>query len=302
MARVDPAQVHDLGSGYAQGVALVLVSGVIFSLGGILIRSMDAATGWQILFYRSAAGLPVILIAIAVKHRGSVVPTFRAAGWTAVVGGIGVGTAMACFVFAVLHTTVANVLFVMSATPIVAALLGWLVLRERVGGRTLAAGIVTITGVGVMTFDALGESRLFGSLISLVMISGFAVFVVALRRGKGVDMLPAVCVAGVFVLVLAGLMADDLGVSAHDFLLAFLLGAGQVGIGLIIFIRGSVHVPAAELALLSLIEVVLGPIWVWWGVGEVPSALTLAGGAIVLAAVAYQAAGVRSYGAPLGAP
>lgn len=302
MARVDPGQLRGLNSGYARGVWLVVAAGVIFSIGGLVIRWMDAATGWQILFYRSIAMVAVILSAIVVKNRGTVIGAFKDAGWTAVIGGMAVAGSMCCYVFAILHTTVANVVFILSTAPLAAAALGWLLLRERVGARTLAAAVVALAGVGVMTLDALGESRLFGSLISLVMVTGYAVFIITLRRGKAVDMLPSVCLAGVFVIVFAGLMTGDFSISAHDLLLSWLLGVTQAGIGLIILVRGSVHVPAADLALLAMVEVVLGPIWVWWGVGEVPSALTLVGGAIVLGAMAYRAAaGIRAGDAPLGA-
>ena len=294
MARVEPVRSRGLGDGYSRGVALVVVAGVIFSTGGLLIRWMEDATGWQILFYRSLAMIAVILTAIVVKNRGSYVSAFRAAGWATVIGGVALAVAMSCYVFAVLHTTVANVLFVLSTAPLAAAWLGWLILGERVAARTLGAAVAAVVGVGVMTLDALGESRLFGSVISLVMVSAYAVFVITLRRHKAVDMLPSVCVGGVLLFIFAGIMAADFGISGRDLFLALLLGGTQAGIGVIILIRGSVHVPAVDLAVLAMVEVVLGPLWVWWGVGEVPSGLTFVGGGIVLAAMVYRAvAGIR---------
>ncbi len=156
-----------------------------------------------------------------------------------------------------------------------------------------------------MVGEGIVVGTLFGNLAGLGAALGFSGFTVALRRGKAVDMLPAVCLAGAFASIASGMMillvAQTFVVSMHDLSLCVVLGVVQIGFGLIIYTMGSRHVPAAELALLSLTEVILGPIWVWIGVGEVPSVLTLVGGTIVLAAVAGRAIlAVRRRPAPMG--
>jgi drug/metabolite transporter, DME family len=277
---------------YSRGVVLVLLAGCALSSAGLIIRLMEAAGGWQILFWRSAAMVPALLLVIAVRRRGRVVEAFRAAGWNGIVGGLCAAAGFTGFVFAVLHTSVANVLFILSVAPFFTALLAWVVLGEAVRRRTWWGMSLALAGVGVMVADGLTGRGLTGDLIALLATVGFAGFSVALRRGRDVDMLPTVVIAGLLSMLLAAVASGgELALSPRDLLLCLVLGLVQLTLGLTLFTLGSRHVPAAELTLLSLTEVVLGPIWVWLGVGEVPSPLTLAGGALVLGAVAYQALG-----------
>ena len=163
-----------------------------------------------------------------------------------------------------------------------------------------------LAGVAVMVGEGFATGSPFGNLSALLAALGFAGFTVALRRGKTRDMLPSVCLAAVFTALVAGVMvsagAGGFAISARDLGLCAVMGAVQIGAGLTIYTAGSRHVPAAELALLSLSEVVLGPIWVWLGVGEVPSLATVIGGAVVLGAiVGHAASGLRRRRPPIGA-
>lgn len=277
---------------YSRGVVLVLLAGCALSSAGLIIRLMEAAGGWQILFWRSAAMVPALLLVIALRRRGRVVEAFRAAGWNGIVGGLCAAAGFTGFVFAVLHTSVANVLFILSVAPFLTALLAWVVLGEAVRRRTWWGMSLALTGVGVMVADGLTGRGLTGDLIALLATVGFAGFSVALRRGRDVDMLPTVVIGGALSMLLAAAVSGgDLALSPRDLALCVVLGLVQLTLGLTLFTLGSRHVPAAELTLLSLTEVVLGPVWVWIGVGEVPSPLTLVGGAIVIGAVGYQALG-----------
>ena len=125
-----PMAVQTRNRAYLQGVVLVLLAGTIWSTAGIVVRAMDAATGWQIIFYRSAALIPTLLVLIALRNRGRVGGAFRAAGWAGVVGGLCLSLAFTGFIFALIHTTVANALFILSSAPLATAVLAWLVLRE----------------------------------------------------------------------------------------------------------------------------------------------------------------------------
>lgn len=291
---------------YLRGVGLVLLAGCFFSLGGILIRLVEAASEWQILFYRSLALLLALLLVLALRKGRALLAAFRAAGLTAAVGGLCLSAGFTCFIFSLTHTTVANTLFLLSASPFLAAVLGWLVLGEGVRRATWLTMAIAMGGVGVMVADGFAGGDPFGDLTALGAALTFAGFTVALRRGRAVDMLPTVCLAALFTLIIAGAMAQltgaGLSVSARDLALASVMGAVQIGAGLFAFTLGSRHVPAAELALLSLSEVVLGPIWVWLGIGEVPSGSTLLGGAILLGAIVGNASsGLRRWRPPLGA-
>ena len=158
-----------------------------------------------------------------------------------------------------------------------------------------------------MVWEGFAGGNPLGNLTALMAASGFAGFTVALRWGKTRDMRPAVCWAALFTLAVAGFMivlggAGGFAISAWDLGLCIVMGMIQIGAGLLVYTAGSRHLPAAELALLALTEVVLGPIWVWLGIGETPSLATLLGGAIVLCAIAGNAlSGLRRWRPPIGA-
>ncbi len=291
---------------YYRGVALVLAAGVFLSIGGIGVRLIEAADEWQILFYRSLALLITLLAVLAVRNRGALPGAFRRAGAPAVAGGLCLSFGFVGFIFSLTHTTVANTLFLLSVSPFVAALLGRFLLGEDVRRTTWLAMSAALTGVAVMVGEGFAAGSPFGDLSALLAALGFAGFTVALRRGKTRDMLPSVCLAAVFTTLVAGAMVSagpgGFAISARDLGLCAAMGAVQIGAGLTIYTAGSRHVPAAELALLSLSEVVLGPIWVWFGVGEVPSLATVAGGAVVLGAiVGHAVSGLRRWRPPIGA-
>jgi drug/metabolite transporter (DMT)-like permease len=274
---------------FLRGRGLVLLSGVLMSMGGPLIRLLDSADEWQFLTYRATALVAVLLVVIAARHPGRFFVTLRAAGWTAVLAGFCLSCAFVGFIFSVTHTTVANALFLLSAAPFAAALLGRLLLGETVSRATWFAMLGAFAGVSVMIGEGIAKSDSFGDLAALGAALGFAGFSVALRRGRDVDMVPAVLFAGIISGALSAIVALVMGIglaiSLRDVGLSFTYGGVGIAGGLLLFTLGSRHVPAAELTLLSLTEVILGPIWVWLAFSEEPSRLTLLGGAILLASI-----------------
>ena len=288
-----------------RGRVLVLIAGAGMSLGGLFIRSIEAAGEWQILFWRSLGIVAGLLVFIALRNRGRVITAFREAGTMAAVAGLCLAASFICFVFSMLSTTVANTLFMLSASPFITAVLGRVVLGESVRRATWVAMAGAAVGIAVMLGDGLARGDLFGNLMGLGAATAFAGFAVALRRGRGADMMPATCLAGVFGGIAAGLTILATGggfaVSGYDLGICLTYGAFAISGSLIIFTLGSKFVPAAELALLSLIEVVLGPLWVWLAFAETPSLATLAGGAILLLSIAGQAlSGMRRRPPPMG--
>jgi len=282
---------------HATGVILVLAAGVMLSIAGIALRHIESASGWQILFYRSLTFCIVIALWLTFRYRARVVRAFVTVGRPGLVVALSLGLGSTCYVFALLLTTVANALFLISAAPFMAAVLGWIVLRERVRPATWIMMSVALAGIAIMVFHGVQSGRLLGNLVALGTPISFAIMLVALRRAGHRDMLPAICLAGVVGAALGFAMSDTLVLSRHDLALCLFLGVFQYAGGFILITLGARYLPAAEVALLSLAEVVLAPIWVWIGVGEVPAALTLVGGGIVLAAVVTQAlAGMRSRG------
>ena len=279
----------------ATGVALVLGAGALLSLSGIVLRQMESAGGGQIIFYRSLAFAVAVFLWLALHYRTRVLHAFAKVGRAGLIAGLSLGLGSVCYIYALLLTTVANALFIISAAPFMAALLGWMVLRERVRPTTWAAMAVALAGIAIMVFDGVRGGRLLGNLVAFGTPVSFAIMLVALRRAGDRDMIPAICLAGVVGAVVGFAMSDSLVIPRHDLALCIFLGVVQYGGGFVLLTLGARHLPAAEVALLSLVETVLAPLWVWIGVDEVPTLFTLTGGAIVLLAVVAQTtAGMRT--------
>jgi drug/metabolite transporter (DMT)-like permease len=279
--------------GPASGYLLVILAGVLWSTVGIGIRLIEDALVWQILLYRSV-GLSVLLY-LVIRLRSGRDPLRLAVqgGWPALIGGTALVAAYAGGIYAIQTTSVADALLLFASAPFMAAILGWLVLREPVRPRTWAAIAVACGGIVVMVGDSSGTSSPIGNAAALLSAFGFAVFTIALRWGRAGDMLPAVFVSGLLAIVVMTVICLAMGLplvlSPRDGAIATGMGVFQVGAGLIVYTIGSRHVPAAELTLLSLAEVVLGPLWVWLFLSETISPRTAIGGAILLTAIAANA-------------
>ena len=293
MAEALQPGLHAPALTYRRGVVLVLLAGVCWSIMGLGVRLMEAANVWQILFYRSCALAPLLFVLMAVRSKGTPVAVIRRAGLAGVIGGLALVAAFSGGIYAIQTTTVANALFLFASAPFFAALLGRVILGESVRSATWIAMAVATLGIVVMVAEGIALGHLIGNSAAIFSALGFAVFTVALRWRKLEDMLPAVFLAGVFAIIVSAAMsfaADfSLAVSAHDLAIALFLGFFQLGLGLTLYTFGSKAVPAAELALLSMTEVVLGSLWVWIFLGEKVAPLTLLGGAILLGAIAGNA-------------
>jgi drug/metabolite transporter (DMT)-like permease len=246
---------------------------------------MEAATAWQVLFYRAVGMIFMMLIIMFLRHRTGIFKIVRAAGLPGVVGALCLTTAFTTNIFSMLQTTVANTMLMQSTQIFFAAVLGWIVLREVVPRVSWIAMSVALIGVVLMVSEGFESGSLAGNLLALTtgfLVAGYAV---SLRAGHMSDMLSAAFLAGFFTLITSGMIASDLIVSNHDLALSLVMGVVQFGVGFTLFTFGARYVPAAELMLLSLTEVVLAPIWVWLGVGEKASVMTLFGGGIIIVSI-----------------
>lgn len=276
----------------ARGAVLILLAGVGLSFGGLIVRHITEAGDWQIVFYRSATAAIGLLLLIALRDRGSVLRTFRNSGWPGLCAGLSIAVAMITFILSVNATSVANTLFVLAVAPFMAAVLGWLLLRERVDRATWIAMAVALAGVAIMVWHGVTGGSLYGNVMALLTALGFAGFTVALRFGRLTDMMPAVCLAGAISATAAAVVVTASGtgfaIPPAEIGLCALYGA-LIATGLGVYTVGGRTVSAAVLALLSLTEVLLGPVWVWLALDEVPHATTLIGGGVLLAAIVGQA-------------
>jgi drug/metabolite transporter (DMT)-like permease len=286
------------GLSYRSGVFLVLIAGAIWSTTGLMIRLIQEAQVWQILFYRSIAMTPVLFLFIAFRSKRRLLENLRKAGIPATIGAMGLVFAFAGGIFALQSTTVANALFLFATAPFFTAILGWIILREPVRKATWVAIAVAGSGMVIMLWDGLAVGALAGNAAAVLSAIGFAVFTIALRWSKLEDMLPTVLLAGVFAfftaLMMCRLLDQSIILSPWDSGVSMFMGVFQLGLGLSIYTFGSKVVPAAELALLSMTEVLLGPVWVWVFIGEIAGVWTFVGGSILMVAIAGNAiSGIR---------
>ncbi|MEL6121582.1 MAG: DMT family transporter [Pseudomonadota bacterium] len=295
------------GSERKLGLFYVLMAGGLWSTVGLGIRLIEEAVVWQILLYRSVSLSLFLYLFIRLRTGESPLVQLRRTGWPALIAGLALVVAYAGGIFAIQSTTVANAMLLFATAPFMAAALGWIVLREKVRLATWIALLAAIGGVAVMIAGEVDGGAMLGNVAALGSAFGFAVFTVALRWGRSVEMLPAVFLSGMLGAVIMGIICLAAGLplvlSVQDGGIAVGMGVFQVGAGLILYTLGSRSLPAAELTLLSMAEVVLGPLWVWIFLGEMAALNTLLGGAILLAAIAGNAiSGMRRQPPPITSP
>jgi drug/metabolite transporter (DMT)-like permease len=289
------------------GVLFVFMAGVLWSTVGLGIRLIEEATVWQILLYRSISMSLLLYAVIRLRSGESPFRQVRRNGGAGVVAALSLVAAYSGGIYSIQNTSVANAMLLFATAPFMAAVLGWIVLRERVRRATWIAIAVAIGGIAIMVADKTGSVALKGSLAALGSALGFAIFTVALRWGRTGEMLPSVFLSGLFAIAITTVICLLLGLTLlpgpWDSGIAMGMGVFQVGTGLILYTLGSRSLPAAELALLSLAEVLLGPVWVWLLLGETASLNTLIGGAVLLVAIAGNAvSGKRRKPPPITVP
>jgi drug/metabolite transporter, DME family len=292
---------------YKHGVFFVFVAGVLWSTVGLCIRLIEDAVVWQILLHRSISISLFLYIVIRLRSGESPFAQIRRIGLPAVIAGIALVAAYSGGIYAIQKSSVANAMLLFATAPFIAAVLGWVVLHEPVRKATWIAIAVAFGGIAIMVADKSDGAALKGSLAALGSALGFAVFTVTLRWGKTGEMLPSVFLSGLFGVFVTFLICQFMGLSiilsTRDGGIAMGMGVLQVGAGLILYTLGSRSLPAAELALLSLAEVLLGPVWVWLFLGETASINTLIGGVVLMAAIAGNAlSGKRRKPPPITTP
>jgi drug/metabolite transporter (DMT)-like permease len=283
------AAIGARGSLTDRGQAAVALAAIVWSTAGVLQRQLSVGVATQVAGRALFAAVAVAAYVAAVE-RGRVVAACRSVGGAGVGFAASVAVSSGAFIVALNHASVAQVLFIQSIAPVLAALLGRALLGESLSGRTAVAMAVALLGVGVMVGSPGGGSAL-GDGLSVLMALGFAVAIVIARHRRDVSMAPATGLAQLMLLIVAApvALAGHVAVGVPDVLWLALFGAGQIGLGLILLTIGARLIPAAQVALISLLEVVLGPLWVWLAVGERPGAATVVGGAIVFVVFVLQA-------------
>jgi drug/metabolite transporter (DMT)-like permease len=273
-----------MSSAYANGIVLIIGSTFFLSLAGVIVRALSVDE-WTIVFWRSVFMSLTMLAVLAVIKRGRVAAAFRAAGTAGLFSGIAIGLAIICYIFSISRTTVANTLVLIAAAPLFAALLGMVMLKERVLPRTWTAIVIACGGIALMFLERMGAGELFGNLLAIIAAILYAFSIVTLRGSGEVNLIPAIFIAGIVSAAITLPYAEFSAVPAREMGVLAAMGVGQMGLGLILFVFGAQRLPPAETALLALIETILAPLWVWLAINELPSDWALIGGGILFATV-----------------
>ena len=283
-------------------VALMIAAPVLWSSAGVVTRHIERTPPFEQVFWRSLFAFGFVFVALLFQRKHPWT-SIRAAGVPGLVSGLMWAIMFTAFLFALSLTTTANALVVMSVSPLLTAVLAKLVLNDPVPLRTLVAAAAAAVGIAWM-FSADLSAHYAGMAIAFLIPVASAINVVVLRASAAkLDLIPAVMLGGGLSCLLALPFALPFAGSAHDIALLAFLGITQLGLPCMLLVLASRALLAPEIALLGLLEVVLGPLWTWLGVGEEPGRSTLIGGTIVLGALAAnELAAMRTNGASKVSP
>jgi DME family drug/metabolite transporter len=266
-------------------LAAAIAAPLLWSIGGVVLRSVESAGPWEQAFWRAVGGGGAVAIALLATGARRAVTSWREAGLAGWASAVCIAATFVVHVLAINATTVANVLFLQTASPLLMPLLAWIVLSERPERRTLIAVAIAICGLVPIVVASAGGGRLQGDVLALLCALAGATNILIVRRARAVNLIPVVVVAGALTLAVSLPVGRPFAIATGDALALVLLGAVQIGLGLSLFLFALRTLPAAPVSLLTLLEPIVGPLLVWLLIGEVPPAVTLAGGTVVIVAL-----------------
>ena len=276
-------------------IPLVILAGLLWSFGPLVVRNMDnpGSVPWQYLFARGLVIFTLLNIYLFFEEGIDFYKNYLKVGISGILGGVGLGIAMITFIWSITNTSVAITLLCLAAMPFITALLGFLFLKEEISVSVWAAIIVASIGVVIMAFESVSLGSITGLIFGLASAFGFSIFSISLRWRKDTPKFTTVAIAGLFcsLFSLVIIIQNELNfLSSSKNQSLFALHGSLVCLGLILYSIGSKVIPAAELTLLSLTEVIGGIFWVWvpiLGINEIPSNNTIIGGFLIFMAIVY---------------
>jgi len=276
-------------------IPVVILAGIIWSFGPYVVRHMDQPNLaiWQYLFTRGLVIFVLINIYLFFEEGKKFYKNYFHIGISGIIGGAGLGSAMMTFIWSITNTTAAITLLCLASMPFITALLGFLFLKEKISFSVWMTIIVATAGIGIMSFESVSMGAITGLLFGLASAVGFSIFSVTLRWRKETPKFTTVAFAGLFCCLFSAIIIisnnlDFLSSSKNSSL--FALHGTLVCLGLILYSIGSKFIPAAELTLLSLLEIIGGIFWVWipiLGINEIPSNNTIIGGFLIFVSIVY---------------
>ncbi len=283
-------------------IPVVLIAGLFWSFGPYVVRHIDNAqqVPWQYLFTRGIVIFTILNLFLYLEEGNQFLGNYKKIGISGLVGGIGLGIAMITFIYSITNTSAAVTLLCLAAMPFITALLGFMFLKEEISINVWIAIAIAAIGILVMAIDNTGKNTILGFIFGIISSIGFSVFSVTLRWRKDTPKFTTVAVAGMFCALVSGLMLtiNDLSfLSSGKNHALFATHGTLVCLGLILYSIGSKNIPAAELTLLSLTEVIGGIFWVWipiLGINEIPSQSTIIGGFLIFLSIVYYSLIIRT--------
>ena len=270
------------------GPFLVFLGAVSLSFGGLIVKSFEGATLWQILFWRSVFFSITVLVFLLITYKKKLFNSFYLSGFPGFFAGVILSLGFCGYVIAMYSTTVANTNFIISLQILFLAIFGYFFLKEKISSITLFSIILAIVGVLIMVGNSLSPGEMTGNLAAFSMPITFAVLIIVVRKYPSIDMVPAQFVAGICCCLIGYALSTKIMISYHDIFLGFLAGFFQIGFGFIFITIGARTTPSAMVGIIMLSESVLGPIWAFLFASERPSIFSLIGGTIILLAVLIQ--------------
>ncbi len=267
------------------GYILLLFGGFCLSWGGFIVRSFETPNAWEILLLRSSfffLGVSTFLILI---YKNKAVKIIQKAGLPGLLGGFVMSFSFIAFVFAMINTSVANVVFIISTQTMFLAIFGFFYLKENVSLLGLLSIILAISGIIVMIGDSISSGTLFGNVVALTIPISFSILIMIVRKNPTLDLVPAIWFASIFTILYSLIMVDSFNFSKHDIFMGFLLGVPQLTFGFICITIGSRTTRAVTIGLLMLTETIFAPLWVWLFLNEIPPSSVFIGGMIIIFAI-----------------
>ncbi len=267
------------------GPILVFLGACCLSFGGLIVKSFEGSTLWQILFWRSLFFSITILIFLSFNYKLKLLGSIKKSGIPGLIGGIFLAFGYAAYVFAMYKTTVANTNFIIQTQAIFLAIFGYIFLKEKISKITFLSIVLAFIGIILMVGSSLSPGHIQGNIAAFIMPISFAVLIIIVRKYPDVDMIPLQLIAGILATIIGYLLSPKILISSQDIFLAFIAGFFQVGLGFILITIGARTTMSALVGIIMLTEAVLGPIWAWIFLKENPPLIALLGGTIVIIAV-----------------
>ena len=273
------------------GATLIFLGALCLSFGGIIVKSFEGATEWQILFWRQFFFSITVIVYLVFTYKKNFFRVFYKSGIPGFIAGLFLSIGFSAYVFAMYYTTVANTLFIITTETIFLAFFGYIFLKEKINLITFISILLGMSGVLLIVGSSLSiqsGTQILGNVVAFLMPISFAILIIIVRKYPDIDMVPAQFSAGVFAALIGYFVAQNLSISMHDLFLSFLAGFFQIGFGFILITIGSRTTPAAVVGVLMLTEAVFGPIWAWVFINEIPPLSVIVGGGIIIFAILFE--------------